>query len=50
VVAYHFEEHQKLRVSFYDSDAKAQDEKHSQPLGRSEFDLADLVSARGQTL
>jgi Ca2+-dependent lipid-binding protein len=50
VATYFFEEHQKLRVSFYDSDSKAQDEKHSQLLGRSEFVLADLVAAKGQTL
>jgi Ca2+-dependent lipid-binding protein len=50
VVTYFFEEQQKLRASLYDSDAKLQDEKHSELLGRSEFVLADLVSAQGQTL
>jgi hypothetical protein len=50
LVDYFFEEHQLVRVTFYDRDARSDDLKKHDYMGHVDYAIGDLVAAPGQTL
>jgi hypothetical protein len=50
LVDYFFEEHQLIRVTFYDRDSKSEDLKKHDYMGHVDYAIGDLVAAPGQTL